>query len=285
MGPMTVTVPSSLADALDALAQDPTLFVLAGGTDVMVQVNDGVREPGPVLALGAVRELRSVRREADDVVLGAALTYTDLMGEAVASTVPALAHAARTVGSPQIRNAGTLGGNLATASPAGDTLPVLVALGAGVEVSSATGTRVVPILDFLTGPKTTSLAPGELVVAVRVPVHRGPQEYLKVGVRNAMVISVASLALVVDLDRRSLGIGLGSVGPTALDAPEACAWGANAFEWHEDRVVVPALDVGEAFAARVAGAARPIDDHRGLASYRRHAIGVMARRALRRCSA
>jgi CO/xanthine dehydrogenase FAD-binding subunit len=96
---------------------------------------------------------------------------------------------------------------------------------------------------------------------------------------------VASLALVVDLDRRSLGIGLGSVGPTALDAPEACAWGANAFEWHEDRVVVPALDVGEAFAARVAGAARPIDDHRGLASYRRHAIGVMARRALRRCSA
>ena len=133
-----------------------------------------------------------------------------------------MAQAARTVGSPQIRNAGTIGGNLGTASPAGDTLPVLVALGATVEVASATARRALPIGEFLTGPKSTALVPGELIVSVRVPVAGGPQEYLKVGVRNAMVIAVASVAMVVDRDAGTVGVGLGSVGPTALSAPDAC---------------------------------------------------------------
>jgi CO/xanthine dehydrogenase FAD-binding subunit len=276
---MTVTAPTTIADALDALAAEPTSLVLAGGTDLMVQVNEGVRRPGPapVLALAAVDELRAVRQEGDELVIGAGATYAELMGEPVASSAPALALAARTVGSPQIRNAGTIGGNLGTASPAGDTLPVLVALGATVELASVDGRRALPVGDFLSGPKSNALEPGELIVGVRIPLARGPQEYLKVGVRNAMVIAVASVAMVVDRDAGTVGVGLGSVGPTALAAPGACAWLAAQADWRDGAVA------GE-FATRVAEAARPIDDHRGRASYRRHAVGVLARRALRRCA-
>ena len=276
---MTVTAPTSLAAALGALADEPSSLVLAGGTDLMVQVNEGHRRlgPGPVLALAGVPELRDVRRDDDDLVVGAGVTYSELMGEPVAALAPALAQAARTVGSPQIRNAGTIGGNLGTASPAGDTLPVLVALGATVEVASATARRALPIAEFLTGPKATALEPGELIVSVRIPVAHGPQEYLKVGVRNAMVIAVASVAMVVDRDAGTVGVGLGSVGPTALAAPDACAWLAAQADWTD-----PA--VADGFGTRVADAARPIDDHRGRASYRRHAVAVMARRALRRCA-
>jgi CO/xanthine dehydrogenase FAD-binding subunit len=273
---MAVIAPTSLADALAARADDPDALVLAGGTDLMVQVNEGVRRPASVLALAGVDDLRGIHRDGDELVIGAGTTYTALMDDDVAALVPALAQAARTVGSPQIRNAGTFGVNLGTASPAGDTLPVLVALGATVELAASDGTRVVAIDEFLTGPKSTALSSDELIVAVRVPVVRGPQEYLKVGVRNAMVIAVASVALVVDHDAGTVGVGLGSVGPTALPAPDACAWLAAQDDWRDPEVV-------DEFGRRVADAARPIDDHRGRASYRRHAVGVMAARALRRC--
>jgi CO/xanthine dehydrogenase FAD-binding subunit len=274
---MTVTAPRSLADALAALADEPDSLVLAGGTDLMVQVNEGARRPRAVVTLAAVDELRAVRQEGDELVVGAGATYAALMGDPVASHAPALAQAARTVGSPQIRNAGTIGGNLGTASPAGDTLPVLVALGATVGLATVDGRRSIPAGDFLTGPKATALAPGELIVDVRVPVARGPQEYLKVGVRNAMVIAVASVALVVDQDAGTVGVGLGSVGPTALSASDACEWLAGQSDWRDEAVA-------DEFATRVADAARPIDDHRGRASYRRHAVRVMARRALGRCT-
>src|SRR5439155_921044 len=121
-------------------------------------------------------------------------------------------------------------------SPAGDTLPVLMALDATVGLASRAGTRALPIGEFLTGPKSTALAPGELIVNVRVPVARGPQEYLKVGTRNAMVIAVASVAMVVDREAGTVGVGLGSVGPTALPAPAACDWLAGQAEWNDDAV-------------------------------------------------
>ncbi len=286
---MTVLVPTSLGDALASLDDDPANLVLAGGTDLMVQVNEGLRHPERVLALGAVTELAERRREGATLVLGAGSTYTQLMEPDVAEVAPALAQAARTVGSPQIRNAGTIGGNLATASPAGDTLPVLHALGAEVELARASPGGVEhrrePVGDFLTGPKATTLLPGELIVGVRVPVRRGPQEYLKVGVRNAMVIAVASVALVLDLDARTVGVGLGSVGPTALGVPEAAGWLAERLDWQPDRASLPDARVAAEFATRVAAAARPIDDHRGRADYRRHAVEVMTGRALRRCAA
>jgi CO/xanthine dehydrogenase FAD-binding subunit len=279
---MGVIVADSVDGAVAALVATPGATVLAGGTDVMVEVNDGRRRVDHVIAVGRVQELHGVYIDDTDLVVGAATTYTQLLTGPVATSAPALAYAARTVGSPQIRNAGTIGGNLVTASPAGDTLPVLLALGAAVEIAGANGRRSVPIDAFFTGPKHTVLRPDELVVAVRIPIRRGPQDYLKVGVRNAMVIAVASVAIAIDLDAQRIYIGLGSVGPTPLRAPDATTWAAARAHWHDDGLALSAEDV-EQFGARVADAARPIDDHRSTADYRRHAVGVLARRALRRC--
>ena len=280
---MSVFVPTDLDRALAALDREPDALVLAGGTDVMVAVNAGSLRFDSVVALRAIDELKQVDVDAGRglVRIGAGVTYTRLLAGDVVSTVPALAQAARTVGSPQIRNAGTIGGNLATASPAGDTLPVLVALDARVEIASVAGRRTVPVQELLTGPKRTSLRPGELITAVMVPIVRGHQEYRKVGVRNAMVIAVASVAAVVDLERRSVAIGLGSVGPVPLRAPDAEVWMAGRLGWRDDGVALDERWDLDQFAALVAAAARPIDDHRGSAAYRRHAVGVMAARCLR----
>ena len=278
---MTALVPDRLDDALAALAGDPPPTVLAGGTDLMVEVNYGLRRPDDVLSLRRVPELRGWRRDGDAVVLGAATTYATLLAPEPAALLPALAQAARTVGSPQIRNTGTVGGNLATASPAGDTLPVLVAHGASVELASVDGRREVTVADFLTGPKRTALAPGELIVAVRVPLLTGPAEFLKIGVRNAMVIAVANCALVVDRPTRSVRCALGSVGPVPMGDPAAEAWVADRVDWDGGSAVEAA--VAAEFGARMAAASRPISDHRATADYRRHAVGVLARRALARC--
>jgi CO/xanthine dehydrogenase FAD-binding subunit len=279
---MSVFIADSVATAVAALAASPGATVLAGGTDLMVGVNDGGRRVEEVVAIGRVPELRDVRVDGDALLIGAAATYTQLLDDPVATAAPALAYAARTVGSPQIRNAGTIGGNLATASPAGDTLPVLLALRAIVEITGATGARSVPIETFFTGPKRSVLQPDELIVAVRVPIRRGPQDYLKVGVRNAMVIASASVAIVADHDAKAIDVGLGSVGPTPLAARDATSWAASRAQWRTDGVSLSVEDV-EQFGARVAGAARPIDDHRSTAHYRRHAVNVLAQRALRRC--
>ena len=277
---MTVAQPRSFEDALAALAADPTAAVLAGGTDLMVDVNFGRRRPSAVIATRNVPELRGWSRDRDEVVLRAGLTYTEMLAEPLATLVPALAAAARTVGSPQIRNAGTVGGNLATASPAGDTLPVLAALNAHIVVESLAGARTLALDELIVGPKRTSLRPGELIREVRVPVLRGPQEFLKVGGRNAMVIAVSSAALVVDLDGRAVRCALGSVGPVPIRARDAESWVAAHIDW--DRRTIDDETTFETFGARVADAAQAIDDHRSSAVYRRHSIAVLARRALRR---
>ena len=267
-----------------ALAADPSLTVLAGGTDLMVAVNYGQARPAGVLSLRRVPELHDWHVDGEgrdaEVVLGAATSYATLLEPALAGLLPALAQASRTVGSPQIRNAGTIGGNLGTASPAGDTLPVLVALDATVELASTSGRRSMPVAEFITGPKLTALAPGELVAAVRVPVARGPQEFLKIGVRNAMVIAVANCALVLDLERRRLACALGAVGPVPIRDHEAEAWATARLNWDARPDVDPTLADG--FGRRMAAASRPIDDHRATAAYRRHAVEVLARRALAR---
>ena len=278
---MSVATPRRLRDALAAVGDDPAAHVLAGGTDFMVEVNFGHRRPPSVVALAGVEELRGWSRDGDVLTLGAGLTYADLLAPGLAEALPALAAAARTVGSPQIRNAGTLGGNLGTASPAGDTLPVLAALDAVVVLASAAGRRELPLAEFVTGPKRTALAPGELVVEARVPVLRGPQDYLKVGTRNAMVIAVASCALAVDLAGRSVRCALGSVGPVPIRAWAGEAWVAERVDWDDARLLEPEATAA-GFGRLVAEAARPIDDHRSSAAYRRHAVGVMAARALRR---
>jgi CO/xanthine dehydrogenase FAD-binding subunit len=283
---VTVLVPDRLDDALAALADDPAPIVLAGGTDLMVELNYGRRRPRDVLSLRRLTELRAFHVERsgagpDEVVLGAGITYTALLGDELAGLLPALAQAARTVGSPQIRNTGTIGGNLGTASPAGDTLPPLVALDASVELASAGGhRRRLPVSEFLVGPKRTALRPGELIVAVRVPAAAGAREFLKIGVRNAMVIAVASCALVVDRERRTLACALGAVGPVPVRDHDAELWATTRLDWDAAGPAHPS--VVEGFARRMAAASRPIDDHRATADYRRHAVEVMARRALER---
>jgi CO/xanthine dehydrogenase FAD-binding subunit len=269
-----------LSEALDALSDDPSLTVLAGGTDLMVELNYGRTRPSGILALRRVPELRGWRVDGDDVVLGAATTYTELLQPELAAKVPALAEAARTVGSPQIRNTGTIGGNLATASPAGDTLPALFALDAQVEIASASGTRTVPVAEMVVGPKRNGLGPGELVTAVRLPQAAGPQEFLKVGVRNAMVIAIASCALVVDTDRRQVACALGSVGPVPVRDTAVEMWLTVRVDWDGNRL--SHQSVVEGFGRRMAAAAQPIDDHRAPASYRRYAVEILARRALER---
>ena len=276
---MTVLVPESLEEALDALARVPDATVLAGGTDAMVEVNFGHRRPTSVVSISRIAALKGWQHDLIDatVRIGAGVTYTELMEQPLASLVPALAEAARTVGSPQIRNAGTIGGNLGTCSPAGDGLPVLSALDATVELASAKGRRQMSIHDFMVGVKRTALEPGEIIVATTVPVLAGGQCYAKVGVRNAMVISTASAAVVTDPEARFVRIALGAVGPTIIRARYAESWVADRVDWNG----APVPDeVAREFGERVADEARPIDDHRSTAAYRRHAVSVLARRLL-----
>jgi CO/xanthine dehydrogenase FAD-binding subunit len=282
---MSVQVASSLEAALAHLAAAPAALVLAGGTDLMVELNGGHRRAGDVVCVNRVAELRTWRHDpvAGTLRIGAAVTYAELGTEPLASLVPALAQAARTVGSPQIRNAATIGGNLGTASPAGDGLPVLAALDAVVHLASAAdGERDVSFAEFATGPKRTVVRAGELITGVTVPVLSGFQGYRKVGVRNAMVIATASACLAVHVPARSVRIALGSVGPVILRSPEAEAIAATEIDWSSGSVAggtVSASTVAR-FAAAAAATARPIDDHRSSAAYRRRAIEVLAGRLL-----
>ncbi|MFI0526258.1 MAG: FAD binding domain-containing protein [Ilumatobacteraceae bacterium] len=278
---MSVIVPASLNDALQALARSPHATLLAGGTDLMVELNGGHRQVSEIVALARVAELRTWHHDpvAGVLHIGAGVTYAEIADEPIASWVPALAQAARTVGSPQIRHAATIGGNLGTCSPAGDGLPVLAALDATVHLASAAGARDLPLAEFMVAPKRTARLPGELITGVTVPVLGGWQGYSKVGVRNAMVIAVASVALVTDTVTESVRLALGSVGPTVLRCPDAERFAREHVDFEHRRVAAEAL---QRFVALARDEARPIDDHRSTAAYRRHAVGVLAGRLLRR---
>jgi len=296
--------PRSLAEAIEAKAEHPAAVPIAGGTDVMVEINFDARRPAALLDLNRVGELSSWQRSDGQVRLGATVTYTRIMAE-LGDLLPGLAMAARTVGSPQIRNRGTVGGNLGAASPAGDCHPVLLAAGATVEATSARGPRLIPAAEFFTGPKRNALAADELITAVLIPAAPGPQQFAKIGTRNAMVIAVCAFALELRPPRAttgaaprattadnpvsdypvamgSVGTGVGSAGPTPLRAQAAEEFLSGVLGeaglWQSagrlpDRVA-------QRFGELVAAAARPIDDVRGTAAYRRHALSVLARRTL-----
>ena len=281
--PMDIFLPRTLDEALDIKASRPEALPIAGGTDIMVELNFDRRRPPALMDLSRLPELQQRRGEDGTFFLGAGVTYSRIVRE-LAQFRP-LVEAARTVGSPQIRNRGTVGGNLGTASPAGDALPVLAAYDAEVVLVRAGGnTRTLPWHKFMVGPKKTVIDPPELILGTRWRITRGPGSFSKVGPRNAMVIAVASLCLVLDENSRTVRVALGSVGPTILRAPQAEAYAAKALSdagvWDDPRAPVPA-GVLEEFGERVAAAARPIDDVRGTAAYRRHTCGVLARRALR----
>lgn len=277
---MSVHIAKTLDEACDRLADEPSAVLLAGGTDFMVDVNYHRRKPNFVIALDRVPELKGWRRESGRIEMGAAMTYAEMEDPLFAAYAPALAQAARTVGSPQIRNAGTLGGNLATASPAGDTLPPLAALNARVSIRSVRGEREIRLNDLIVGVKKTTLARDEIIRGVSIEEVNGSQEFLKVGVRNAMVISIAAIALVVDKAAKQVRTALGSVSPVPLRARRAEGWISENLDWTSPRP--PDQDVLMEFGKLVAEEASPITDHRSTANYRRHAVGVMAQRALAR---
>src|SRR5215211_1252442 len=261
-----VLTPQAFEEAVRLKSERPDAFPIEGGTDVMVSINFDRLRPAALLNLNEVAELKGWSRENGALRLGASLTYAEAMRGEPAAALPALAEASRTVGSPQIRNRGTIGGNLGTASPAGDALPPLLVEGAEVELASVRGRRVLPLTEFLVGPKRNALAEDELIAAVSVRPSGARQTFMKIGPRNAMVIAVCSLAVAVDRDRGELRAAFGSAGPVAA-------------------LVTAPISERELFAERVAEAASPIDDVRGSARYRRHALRVLAQRALERCTA
>jgi CO/xanthine dehydrogenase FAD-binding subunit len=273
--------PGSWDEALALKAERPEAVPIAGGTDVMVEINFDVHRPAALMDLNRVSELYQWSREADGRIrLGANVPYTRIIAE-LSDVLPGLAMAARTVGSPQIRNRGGVGGNLGAASPAGDTHPVLVATDAIVEVASVRGTRQIAATDFYKGVKRNALERDELISAVLLAPAAGPQQFSKIGTRNAMVIAVCSFALAFDSKARRVGTGIGSSAPTPRRAREAEQFLADELPWGTRAPLDPEL--AEHFGELASAAASPIDDVRGTAAYRRHALRVMARRTLQWC--
>jgi CO/xanthine dehydrogenase FAD-binding subunit len=273
--------PASWEEALAAKAEHPTAVPVAGGTDVMVEINLDRRRPEALLDLNRIGELREWETGQDAVRLGACVPYAQII-EHLRAELPGLALAAHTVGSPQIRNRGSVGGNLGAASPAGDAHPALLAAGAQVEAESVRGRRIIPVEEFYTGVKRNALAPDELIRAVHLRTADGPQQFSKVGTRNAMVIAVCAFAVALHPRTRTVRTGIGSAAPTPIRARAAEDFLGAALEdaglWDNGMPLPPA--VARRFAELVAGSASPVDDVRGSSAYRRHALAVMARRTL-----
>ena len=279
---MTVINATSVLEVVNALRDYPDARLIQGGTDMMVEVNLDRARVNDVISLRRVAELRRWHLDADTTLLriGAGVPFAEMERAPLSLHAPALAQAARTVGSPQIRAAGSLGGNLGTCSPAGDGLPVLSALDAVVHLRSATTERDVSIHDFMVGVKKNLKQPDEVIVAVTVPVLQGFSGYAKVGSRNAMVISAASACLVHDAVGGTIRLAFGAVAPTVVRAKRAEAWLGEQSDLRGSLTVSPAL--AREFGQRAAEECSPIDDHRSTALYRRHAVAVLAERLLLR---
>ncbi len=264
---MNFTRAITIDEALAAKSADTDAEFLAGGTDLMVEVNLAHHRPKSVIGVDTVAELG----ESSTNRIGAGVTWDRLE----TSNHQALAHLARTVGSPQIRAAGTIGGNIGTASPAGDGLPWIAAIDAEIEVASQSrGKRLVPWAQFFTGVKRTSLAADEMVTAVVLPADMPEtQHFAKIGVRSAMVISTVSC--VVTRGTKGFRVALGSVAPTVIRLPRA--------EEMLNSETSPSKTALDEFAATVSQEVQPITDHRSTEAYRRYAAGVLARRLVERC--
>jgi CO/xanthine dehydrogenase FAD-binding subunit len=278
---MSVIVAKELTTALTALREHGDARLIQGGTDLMVEINFNHVKPTTMISLRDIKSLRMIRTDTPGIMsIGSGVPYSVIEGEPVLTAIPALAQAARTVGSPQIRAAGSLGGNLGTCSPAGDTLPVMFALDASIHLSTIDSSRVVSIHDFMTGVKRSVRQHDEIITAIDFPIINGWQGYSKVGVRNAMVISVASACLVADHENADVRIALGSVGPTIIRCRSAESWLKTTLDLSTRSTI--SLNVANEFGRRAAEESSPIDDHRSTAQYRRHAISVLASRLLRK---
>ena len=276
---MPMIIATSVESAVSALRDHPDARIIQGGTDLMVEINFNHVKPSTMISIRDIESLKKITQPSNGVIrIGSGVPYSQLEQEPILSVVPALAQASRTVGSPQIRAAGTLGGNLGTCSPAGDTLPVMFALDATVHLQSPSHAREVAIHDFMVGVKKNIRRHDEIITAVDFPIVRGWQGYSKVGVRNAMVISVASACLVADHNEGIVRLALGSVGPTVIRCREAESWLHSVTSLQQGEKI--SSDIAKEFGHRAAKESSPIDDHRSTAEYRRHAISVLASRLL-----
>ena len=252
--------------------------VIAGGTDAIVQMQRGAFPATTLIDVSRITDLRFIREEAGRIHIGALTTYTDvMMSPILRAGAPALVQAAATVGAPQTRTRGTMGGNIGNASPAGDMLPPLLALDATVTLTSATGRRVLPLDEMLVGPRRTRLAPGEIIHSVSFEPLPGPSGavFLKLGNRNGMAIAVVSVAVGLALDGQGRiavsRVALGAVAPRAVRSPHAEAVLTGQF---------PSEALFDDVAHAIQGNIAPIDDLRGTAVYRRQAAERLAKRAL-----
>jgi CO/xanthine dehydrogenase FAD-binding subunit len=280
-----LTSPRTLAEAYALLAEnsaadDGAWRPLAGGTDLYVQMTGELGPPPTrLLDLWRLHELRGITAEAGALVLGALTTYTEIRRSAICREhVPALVAAAATIGAAQIQNRGTLGGNVANASPAGDTLPVLLAMDAELIAGSARGQRAIPAASFWPAYRQTALAPDELVLRIRLPLPaRREVRFRKVGTRRAQAISKVVLALAWREDTpggpwRDVRVALGSVAATPIRAAatEAVMDGRN-----------PTPETADLAAETLAGELQPIDDVRSTAEYRRTVAARVLHRLIR----
>jgi xanthine dehydrogenase small subunit len=275
------------ADAVDAAepgtsAATPQLTPIAGGTDVMVRITGEIGEPpARLLDLWRLDELRGIASDGEAITLGALTTYTDIRRSAACREhLPALVDAAATIGAAQIQNRGTLGGNIANASPAGDTLPVLLALDAEIVVGGPRGERTIPAAEFWVAYRRTALAPDELVLRIRIPVAGGREaRFRKIGTRRAQAISKVVMALAwregdggASRTWSDVRLALGSVAdrPIRAGATEAVLEGA-----------APTPETADAAAAALAAEISPIDDVRSTADYRRAVAARVLHRLVR----
>jgi carbon-monoxide dehydrogenase small subunit/xanthine dehydrogenase small subunit len=268
--------PRALEEALEILAQRPDeIRLLAGGTDVLVQAKDGAVARASLFDVSGVRELRGIEDRGDHLWIGAATTHTEMMASPlVARFAPALPAACAVVGGPQIRNRGTLGGNLANASPAADSVPPLYVADAVVEVVSVSARRDVPIEQFFTGPRRSVLARDEIIVGVRIPRRDGVRgAFLRLGQRRAQAISKVSVAVGITFDEGKadwVRVALGSVAPTVVRARRT-----------EQVLLAGGRDARREARAMVMEEIAPIDDLRSTREYRREMAGILLERALR----
>ncbi len=284
----TYYAPGTIAEALDFLAQyGDACRLIAGGTDLILEIERGVRTPETIIDVSRIPGLNAIQRENGTFHLGANVTHNQVVGasDAVAGAFP-LARACWLVGAPQIRNRGTVAGNCVTASPANDTIAPLWAMDATFTLASRDrGERTLSCAEFFRGVRKTALQPDEMLLCINVPALKPAERgtFLKLGLRQAQAISVVNVAVVVEFDGGSSGgaaaprlvnarIALGSVAPTIVRAAEAEAYLAG--KALTDEVVERAAELA-------AAAARPITDVRGSADYRRDMVRVLTARALR----
>lgn len=269
-------VPGTLSDAIAARREHPRARVIAGGTDVVADLNRG-SPPTGLISLRDLGDLRGIRFGNGRWRLGAMSTITEVFADAeLAPPSSALGQAARSMGSRQIRNRATVGGNICGGGAQRTLIPILLAYDASVDIVGEQGPRTADLADVL-APDGTRLAADEILTAVHFTPVTGPQRFYRVGPRNAVCHATASVTVVLDEAARSVRVALGSVAPTAVRAPAAETLAREGIDWEQCRV---SAELAEAFGVAAAEAAQPVSDVVASAAYRSHAVAVMARRAL-----